>query len=65
MINVLFQYYISPEHRFQTLPELVHHHSFASDGLVSILHYPASKNTVPKVEYFLNKLLALTTEYKR
>nr|XP_018668848.1 tyrosine-protein kinase ABL1-like [Ciona intestinalis]XP_018668849.1 tyrosine-protein kinase ABL1-like [Ciona intestinalis] len=42
-------FYISPEHRFQTLPELVHHHSYASDGLAAILHYPAAKSTKPAV----------------
>nr|CAB3219662.1 tyrosine-protein kinase ABL1-like [Phallusia mammillata] len=40
-------YYIASEHRFKTLPELVHHHSYASDGLVTILHYPVAKDTKP------------------
>nr|XP_039269323.1 tyrosine-protein kinase abl-1-like isoform X1 [Styela clava] len=41
------KYYISAEHKFKTLPELVHHHSYVPDGLVTILHYPASKKTRP------------------
>ncbi|XP_076823872.1 uncharacterized protein LOC143469883 isoform X2 [Clavelina lepadiformis] len=42
-------FFISPEHRFNTLPELVHHHSYAPDGLITTLHYPASKNNKPTV----------------
>ena len=46
---LIFQYYISAEHKFNTLPELVHHHSYVSDGLVSVLYYPAKKIQKPTV----------------
>ena len=37
------------EHRFNTLAELVHHHSIHADGLVTTLLYPAPKRTKPTV----------------
>ncbi|XP_021344854.1 tyrosine-protein kinase ABL1-like, partial [Mizuhopecten yessoensis] len=41
--------FVTQEHRFNTLAELVHHHSIHSDGLVTTLLYPAPKRTKPTV----------------
>ncbi|KAM5300350.1 tyrosine-protein kinase ABL1 isoform 2-T2 [Ctenodactylus gundi] len=41
--------YVSSESRFNTLAELVHHHSTVADGLITTLHYPAPKRTKPTV----------------
>jgi len=41
------KYFISSDHKFSTLPELVHHHSHTSDGLCSVLLYPATKAEKP------------------
>ncbi|XP_056314867.1 tyrosine-protein kinase ABL1 isoform X1 [Danio aesculapii] len=41
--------YVSSESRFNTLAELVHHHSTVSDGLITTLHYPAPKRNKPTV----------------
>lgn len=47
---VLFcQVYVTAESRFNTLAELVHHHSTVADGLVTTLHYPAPKCNKPTV----------------
>lgn len=40
---------MTAEHRFNTLAELVHHHSIHSDGLVTTLLYPAPKRQKPTV----------------
>ena len=44
-----FQVYVTADHRFNTLAELVHHHSIHADGLVTTLLYPAPKRTKPTV----------------
>ncbi|KAF7494327.1 Tyrosine-protein kinase Abl [Sarcoptes scabiei] len=36
-------YYIRPECKFNTIAELVHHHSNQQDGLITMLLYPATK----------------------
>lgn len=41
--------YVTAEHRFNTLAELVHHHSMHSDGLITTLLYPAPKRNKPTV----------------
>lgn len=41
--------YVSSESRFNTLAELVHHHSIVADGLITTLHYPAPKRNKPTV----------------
>ncbi|XP_076436830.1 uncharacterized protein LOC143276240 [Babylonia areolata] len=41
--------YVTLEHRFNTLAELVHHHSLQADGLVTTLRYPAPKRQKPTV----------------
>ncbi|KAL3871697.1 hypothetical protein ACJMK2_039681 [Sinanodonta woodiana] len=41
--------YVTVEHRFNTLAELVHHHSTHADGLVTTLLYPAPKRNKPTV----------------
>ncbi|KAM4528595.1 tyrosine-protein kinase ABL1 isoform 1-T2 [Odontesthes bonariensis] len=41
--------YVSSESRFNTLAELVHHHSTVSDGLITTLHYPATKRNKPTI----------------
>ncbi|XP_041826811.1 LOW QUALITY PROTEIN: tyrosine-protein kinase ABL1 [Melanotaenia boesemani] len=41
--------YVSSESRFNTLAELVHHHSTVSDGLITTLHYPAPKRNKPTI----------------
>nr|1AB2_A Chain A, C-ABL TYROSINE KINASE SH2 DOMAIN [Homo sapiens] len=38
--------YVSSESRFNTLAELVHHHSTVADGLITTLHYPAPKRGI-------------------
>lgn len=43
------KYFISSEHKFSTLPELVHHHSHTADGLPSVLLYPATKSVKPRM----------------
>ncbi|CAF1065945.1 unnamed protein product, partial [Didymodactylos carnosus] len=37
------QYYVSTEFRFQSLQQLIYHHSTKTDGLVHLLLYPISK----------------------
>ena len=39
-------YFVTAEARFQTLGELVHHHSSHADGLITQLLYPAPKKQV-------------------
>lgn len=46
---LIFQVYVTAEHRFNTLAELVHYHSIHSDGLVTTLVYPAAKRNKPTV----------------
>ncbi len=46
---VPLQLYVSSESRFNTLAELVHHHSTVSDGLITTLHYPAPKRNKPTI----------------
>ncbi|XP_043913877.1 tyrosine-protein kinase ABL1 [Protopterus annectens] len=41
--------YVSSESRFNSLDELVHHHSTVADGLITTLHYPAPKRNKPTV----------------
>ncbi|XP_038137974.1 tyrosine-protein kinase ABL1 isoform X2 [Cyprinodon tularosa] len=41
--------YVSSESRFNTLAELVHHHSTVQDGLITTLHYPAPKRNKPTI----------------
>ncbi|XP_065200757.1 tyrosine-protein kinase Abl isoform X2 [Planococcus citri] len=41
--------YVTTESRFNTLAELVHHHSMHSDGLITQLLYPAPKHNKPTV----------------
>ncbi|KAL5012543.1 hypothetical protein ScPMuIL_011094 [Solemya velum] len=41
--------YVTSDHRFNTLAELVHHHSIHADGLVTTLLYPAPKRNKPTV----------------
>ncbi|BFZ05522.1 hypothetical protein BsWGS_08561 [Bradybaena similaris] len=41
--------YVTQDHRFNTLGELVHHHSIHADGLVTTLLYPAPKRQKPTV----------------
>uniref|UniRef100_A0A452IMF7 Tyrosine-protein kinase n=1 Tax=Gopherus agassizii TaxID=38772 RepID=A0A452IMF7_9SAUR len=41
--------YVSSESRFNTLAELVHHHSTVADGLITTLHYPAPKRNKPTI----------------
>lgn len=43
------QLYVSSESRFNTLAELVHHHSTVADGLITTLHYPAPKRNKPTI----------------
>lgn len=40
---------MTTESRFNTLAELVHHHSMHSDGLITQLLYPAPKHNKPTV----------------
>ena len=39
--------YVTSECKFNTLAELVHHHSMNSDGLITMLLYPAPKRNKP------------------
>ncbi|XP_014292361.1 tyrosine-protein kinase Abl isoform X2 [Halyomorpha halys] len=41
--------YVTTESKFNTLAELVHHHSMHSDGLITQLLYPAPKHNKPAV----------------
>ncbi|KAF6200462.1 hypothetical protein GE061_004905 [Apolygus lucorum] len=41
--------YVTTESKFNTLAELVHHHSLHSDGLITQLLYPAPKHNKPTV----------------
>nr|XP_002733964.1 PREDICTED: tyrosine-protein kinase ABL1 [Saccoglossus kowalevskii] len=41
--------FVTPDSRFNTLPELVHHHSINADGLITTLHYPAPKRNKPTI----------------
>ncbi|XP_034232083.1 tyrosine-protein kinase Abl [Thrips palmi] len=41
--------YVTTESKFNTLAELVHHHSMHSDGLITQLLYPAPKHNKPTV----------------
>ena len=43
------QYYVTPESKFETLGELVKHHSKNPDGLTTTLHYPAPNPRKPPV----------------
>lgn len=45
----MLQLYVSSESRFNTLAELVHHHSTVADGLITTLHYPAPKRNKPTI----------------
>lgn len=49
MFSPLAQLYVSSESRFNTLAELVHHHSTVADGLITTLHYPAPKRNKPTI----------------
>lgn len=49
VLSCLPQLYVSSESRFNTLAELVHHHSTVADGLITTLHYPAPKRNKPTV----------------
>ena len=44
-----FSRYVTHEHKFSTLAELVHHHSTMADGLVTTLLYPAPKQSKPTI----------------
>ena len=46
---LLLQVYVTTESKFNTLAELVHHHSMHSDGLITQLLYPAPKHNKPTV----------------
>lgn len=39
------RYFVRPECKFNTIAELVHHHSMQLDGLITMLLYPATKQT--------------------
>ncbi|XP_015586184.1 tyrosine-protein kinase Abl isoform X2 [Cephus cinctus] len=41
--------YVTTESKFNTLAELVHHHSMLADGLITQLLYPAPKHNKPTV----------------
>ena len=45
----IFQVYVTADHQFNTLAELVHHHSMQPDGLITNLLYPAPKRSKPTV----------------
>lgn len=45
----VWQVYVTTESKFNTLAELVHHHSMHSDGLITQLLYPAPKHNKPTV----------------
>ena len=40
---------MTADHQFNTLAELVHHHSMQPDGLITNLLYPAPKRSKPTV----------------
>ena len=42
-------YYVTPESKFDTLSQLVKHHSKSPDGLTTTLHYPAPNSRKPPV----------------
>lgn len=44
--------YVCSESQFNTIAELVHHHSVSADGLVTTLHYPAPKKEKPTIYGF-------------
>lgn len=46
---LLLQVYVTTESKFNTLAELVHHHSMHADGLITQLLYPAPKHNKPTV----------------
>lgn len=46
---IVWQVYVTTESKFNTLAELVHHHSMHSDGLITQLLYPAPKHNKPTV----------------
>lgn len=39
------RFYVRPECKFNTIAELVHHHSMQLDGLITMLLYPATKQS--------------------
>ncbi|XP_070532461.1 tyrosine-protein kinase ABL1-like isoform X2 [Ptychodera flava] len=41
--------FVTPDSKFNTLPELVRHHSMNADGLITTLHYPAPKKNKPTI----------------
>lgn len=41
--------FVTTESKFNTLAELVHHHSMLADGLITQLLYPAPKHNKPTV----------------
>ena len=42
-------FFVTPESKFETLPELVVHHSKNPDGLTTVLHYPAPNPRKPPI----------------
>ncbi len=42
-------YFVTPESKFDNLPELVVHHSKNPDGLTTVLHYPAPNPRKPPI----------------
>jgi abelson tyrosine-protein kinase 1 len=48
------QLFITQESKFNTLGELVHHHSRTADGLVCTLLYPAPKKERPPAIFSLS-----------
>ncbi len=42
-------YFVTPESKFENLPELVVHHSKNPDGLTTVLHYPAPNPRKPPI----------------
>lgn len=46
---LIFQMFVTTESKFNTLAELVHHHSMLADGLITQLLYPAPKHNKPTV----------------
>ena len=43
------KYFVTPESKFENLPELVVHHSKNPDGLTAVLHYPAPNPRKPPI----------------
>ena len=43
------QYFVTPESKFENLPELVVHHSKNPDGLITVLHYPTTNPRKPPI----------------